>query len=223
MKNLRPIVFASVLLLAPAFALAQTAGVSASAQATSSVNTGKPRPLVAPPPIKNVNRDTNAFLSGIRDERRAAVASSTAELRARIEAKQVEVRLRVEAAKARALERFGEAVQRSVNNIVERLSGNAENLSTIADRIGARIEELESSGADASASAELLIKARADITAAQDSIAAAGTVLAAALASSDPKAQMPKVRAAVAAAETAIRQAKLSLQMTLDSLKTLNQ
>ena len=122
--------------------------------------------------------------------------------------------------KQKAKEKFGTAVQRSVGNIVDALTNAIERLTAIADRIDARITEAQSQGKDTATSTALLAGARTDISAAQDKVAAVGTALSAALASTTPKGEMPKVRAAVKAAEDAIRTAKQSLQKTLNSLKT---
>src|SRR3989344_5766323 len=198
MKNLTYIALALGLLLAPAFALAQDA---------------KPLRPFAPPPVKNIIRD-------IASTTHAEIKDFRGEIKNKIEAKREGVRTRVEEAKQKAKEKFGSAVQRSVGNIVDALTNAIERLTAIADRIDAKIAERQSQGKDTATSTALLAGARTDISAAQDKVAAVGAALSTALASTTPKGEMPKVRAAVKAAEEAVRTAKQSLQKTLNSLKT---
>jgi len=198
MKILINAALALGLLLAPAFALAQDA---------------KPLRPFMPPPVKNIIRD-------IASTTRAEIKDFRGEIKNKIEAKREDVRTRVEEAKQKAKEKFGTAVQRSVGNIVDALTNAIERLTAIADRIDARITEAQSQGKDTATSTALLAGARTDISAAQDKVAAVGAALSTALASTTPKGEMPKVRAAVKAAEEAVRTAKQSLQKTLNSLKT---
>jgi hypothetical protein len=141
------------------------------------------------------------------------------EMRGKLELKKEEVKDRLEGAVQKAQEKFGEAVQRSIGNIVEKLTKAVEHLTAIADRIDKRIDEREAEGKNMSVSVGLLATARTDIAAAQDKITLVGTVLTTALASTTPKGELPKVRAAVKTAEDALKKAKESLQKTLESVR----
>ena len=213
MKNFHYVALTAALLLAPAFVLAEEIGVSANTDAT--LKTEKPRPLTAPGQIlKNIRENASSTRAEIKDVRE--------ETRLKIETKREEVRTKIEAVKEKARQKFSQAVQTSIANIVDRLTGNAENLGNIATRIDSRISELQAKGINMDASIALLTTARADITAAHDKITAVGTTLSAALASATPKNEMTKIRAAVKAAEDAIHTAKDSLKATLDSVKAAN-
>ena len=219
MKHFHYVALAAAILLAPAFVLAEETSVSANADATLKADlpaqTGKPRPLVAPGQIlKNIRENASSPRADIKNTREDA--------RLKIEAKKEEVRAKVDAAKEKAREKFSQAVQISVNNIIDRLTGAAEHLGTIATRIDSRISELQAKGINMDASIALLTSARSDITTAQDKITAVGAALSAALANATPKTEMAKVRAAVKAAEDALRTAKGSLKATLDSIKAAN-
>ena len=252
MKNLRYIALTAALLLAPAFVLAEEADQVSPTSATVKPLTDRPKPpvlkiLPLPAPgqilknirdnasstradIKNIKTDVRGFIGEKRDDTKARLASSTPQERQqmrddgriKIEQESGEVRTKVEAAKEKAKEKFGEAVQRSVGNIVDNLTKHAEQLGEIAARIDARITELQANGSNMDAPIVLLTAARTDITDVQDKVTAVGAALTAALASATPKTEMPKVRAAVKAAEDAIHIAKDALKQTLDSLKTAN-
>ena len=213
MKNFHYIALTAAILLAPAFVLAEETGVSANTDAT--LKTENPRPLVAPGQIlKNIRENASSTRAEIKDVREEA--------RLKIETKKEEVRAKVDAVKEKAKVKFSQAVQISINNIIDRLSGNAENLGNIAARIDSRISELQAKGINMDASVELLTAARADIATAQDKITVVGTALSAAIASATPKNEMTKIRAAVKAADDAIRAAKASLTATLDAVKAAN-
>ena len=252
MKNLRYIALTAALLLAPAFVLAEEADQVSPTSATIKPLTDRPKPpvlkiLPLPAPgqilknirdnasstradIKNIKTEARDFVGVKRDDIKARLASSTPQERQqmrddgriKIEQKRVEVKIKVEAAKEKAKEKFGEAVQRSVGNIVDNLTKHIEQLGEIATRIDARITERQANGSNMDAPIALLTTARADIAAAQDKLTAVGAAMTAALSSATPKTEMPKVRAAVKAAEDAIRTAKDALKQTLDSLKTAN-
>lgn len=149
----------------------------------------------------------------------AQMEAKRQEMREKLEQKKEEVHDRVEAAREKAQQKFGEAVQRSVSNIIDRLTKAAEHLTSIADRIDARIDEREAQGFNMSVSIGLLSTARTDIATAQDKIKAVGTTLTTALSSTTPKGEVPKVRAAVTVAEDALKKAKDSLQKTLESVR----
>ena len=150
---------------------------------------------------------------------RATMEQKRAELRDRLEAKKGEVHDRIEAAREKAKEKFGDAMERKVSNITDRLTKAAEHLTSIVGRIDARIKERESQGKNMSVSIGLLAEARTAIAGAQDKTAAVGTALTAALSSTTPKQEMPKVRAAVKAAEDALKAARESLHKTLESVR----
>lgn len=220
----------SALLLAPAFVFAQdtAATTNTSAEATATVKPPrppevKPRPLVLPTPQKIREMATSSRPAAVRSVLGERMASSTLkvheELRLKLETKREEARVKVEAAKEKARQKFGEAVQTSVGNIVDRLTKAIERLTTLASRVETRITELETTGADMSFSTELLVTARTNIATAQDKATAVGVALTAALSSSKPKEQMQTVRAAVKAAEDALKIAKQSLQDTLGQVR----
>ena len=210
MKNFQYVALTAALLLAPAFVLAEETSVSANTDAT--LKTEKPRPLVAPGQIlKNIRENASSTRADIKNVREDA--------RLKIETKREEVRTKIEAVKEKARQKFSQAVQISINNIVDRLTNHINKLGEIATRIDSRISELQAKGITMDASVELLTVARADIAAAQDKITAVGTALSEALASATPKNEMPKIRAAVKAADDAIRAAKASLKATLEAVK----
>jgi hypothetical protein len=176
---------------------------------------------------QNLMLQRKADVQTMLERKRMGLASTTAqliqkreEIRQKIEDKRATVLQRIEDAKTKAREKFGEAVQRSVGNIVNRLSNAVEHLNTIATRIDTKIKEYESQGRDMSVSVGLLAEAQTAITAAQDKISTVGTVLTTALGATDPKAQMPTIRAAVKAAEDALKAAKEALHKALESTKT---
>src|SRR3989344_2621516 len=154
MKNFHYIALTAAILLAPAFVLAEETSVSANTDAT--LKTEKPSPLVAPGQIlKNIRENASSTRADVKNLREDA--------RLKIETKKEEVRAKVDAVRERAKAKFSQAVQISVNNIIDRLSGNAENLGNIATRIDGRISELQAKGINMDASVELLTAARADI------------------------------------------------------------
>ena len=213
-KLLQTVAVTSAVLLAPAFVFAQEADVTvtAEASATTNVKPEKPRPLVAPGQIlKNIRENASSTRADIKNMREDA--------RLKIETKKEEVRAKVDAVKEKARAKFSQALQTSINSKVDRLTNHINKLGEIATRIDSRISELQAKGITMDASVELLTAARADIAAAQDKITAVGTALSAALSSATPKNEMPKIRAAVKAADDAIHTAKASLKVTLDSVK----
>lgn len=199
----------SALLLAPAIAFGQEADATVSTETTVSATaevTTPPKPRLGPGEV----------LRQIRETASTTRAQNTAQREVRRE----EAKVRMEAAKEKAKEKFGAAVQISVGNIIDRLTKHTTKLSELADRIGTRISELQATGKPMTASASLLVTAKADIASAVSAAATVDTTLTTALASSEPKAEMSKVRAAVGAADAAMKAAKQSLQKTLQSVKT---
>ncbi len=194
----------SVLLAAPLLVFAQT----------------QTRPPAFPSP-ENIRRIASTTKPFIEEHRGMASTSVEArmEMRIKLEDKRQEVEQKIEAAKQKAQAKFSQAVQTSVGNITDMLTRHVGDLTKIADRIDARITELQGKGADMTQSLMLLAQARTDITTAQTAVAAVGTTLSAALSAATPKTEVPKVRAAVKAAEDAIHTAKDSLQKTLQSVR----
>jgi HAMP domain-containing protein len=151
---------------------------------------------------------------------RADIKNGREDGRALLEQKKSDIKLKIEVAKEKARTKYGEAVQRSVGNIVDQLSKHVTDLTNIATRIDTRITELQGNGKDMSTSISLLATARTAIATAQDKVSAVGTTLAAMLSNTNPKSQFQSVRDAVKAAEGAIKTAKQSLQKALESVKT---
>lgn len=221
-------IISSVSLLVPAFALAQEADVSANAQVEAQAQVPRPpKPTLFPSPnnIRKIASTTKQFL----DERpKPGMMASTSgevrlELKAKIEARRAEVAQHVQEVKARAAAKFGTAVQTSVGNIVDMLTRHTEQLVAMADKIDARVQELQAQGKDMSGSLTLLAQARTDITAAQGAVANVSATLTAALAAKTPKQELTKVREAVRTAEEAIRKAKDSLRQVLESVRAEGQ
>lgn len=196
------------------------AGLRANASSTSnkgpgSANSGPGSLPKLGPAIRDIASTSRAF------------GSSTVEMvKARVEAikqiiakKREDMKERAENAKKEARERFGEHVETLVGNVSARLASSSANLSSIADRIDARIDTLEDEGHDMSVSIALLATARTDISVANDKILAVNTALETAMATTSPKGQIPAVRAAVKAAEDALKLAKEDLMKTLRSVK----
>lgn len=224
MKNLRYVLVALGLLLAPAFVLAQEVKprppVPLVPKARDIASTTKANIQDKKVEVRTLMQERKEEIKTILNTRKIATSSEArAEIRLKIETKKVEVQARIDAAKAKAKEKFGEAVQKSVGNIVNRLQKAVEHLTSIAERIDTHLAKLSSEGKDTDNAVALLAVARADIAIAQDKITAVGSALSAALASTNPKEQMPTVRAAVKAAEEAIKTAKESLKAVLESLR----
>jgi hypothetical protein len=93
-----------------------------------------------------------------------------------------------------------------------------ERLSSIADRIEGRIDELAADGIDVSASAALLETADAKLLEAADAVDAVIEAMEDALASEDPKAALADVKALKDAAKIEIREAHAALKAAAASL-----
>lgn len=215
---------ATTLLLAPTLAMAQMperprpelqgqmrAELKAEVHASTSPS-GIPK---LGPAIKNIASTT-----------RAIGASTTEMVKARVEAikemiakKREEMRQRADEARQKAKERFGEKVEMRVGNISARLASTSAHLSSIADRVDTRIDALEDQGLDMSASIALLAQARTDLSLADDKIVEVNEALEAAMSTTTPKAMMPEVRAAVKAAQDALKLAKDDLMKTIASIR----
>ena len=174
------------------------------AETTVEASTSKPRTLPPPPKLGPVIREINKVASTTR-ERLVQIKDAIAEHR--------------EAATERARERFGAVVQKTVTNIIDRLTGAAEELTTIAARIKAHIETKQAAGLAMAGSSAALATAEADISTAESKIGDASAALSAALASTSPKGEMVRVRSAVKAAEEALKVAKQSLKETLQAVR----
>lgn len=190
--------------------------------------------------IRDIKENAQNFIGQRRDDIRTLIASSTPAMirsmmgsstpetrqqmredsRMLIEQKKADVKTKIDAAKEKAKEKYSENVQTSVTNITDRLTNDANNLSTIAGRIDSRISELQAKGVNMDEAVTLLTAARADIAAAQDKITAVGAALTTALSSSAPKEKLAPVRTAVKAAEDALKAAKESLRNTFTAVKT---
>lgn len=229
----------ALIVLTPAFAMAQTATLNAGAyetdghkdvQASTSEreHEGDRVPKLGPA-IKAINYSAHAELKGIASSTRGElkhIASSTNEMvRAKVEAiksliekKREDGKKRADEAREKAHERFGAHVEELVGKISTRLASTSAKLGSIADRIDTRISARQAEGQDMSNSIVLLATARTDISAANDKILAVNTALDAAMGTTTPKGKMPAVRAAVKAAEDALKLAKNDLIKTLRSI-----
>lgn len=216
---------ATTLLLAPTLAMAQTperprpelgAQVRAELKAEVHASTSPSGVPKLGPAIKNIASTT-----------RAIGASTTEMVRARVEAikqliaqKRDTMKQRADEARQKAKERFGENVEMRVGNISARLASTSAHLSSIADRIDDRIDALEDQGLDMSASIALLAQARTDLSLADDKIVAVNEALEDAMSTTTPKTMMPEVRAAVKAAQDALKLVKEDLRKTVASIRT---
>src|SRR3990167_5291316 len=150
MKNLRYIALTAALLLAPAFVLAQSASIDIGADVRV-----KQLPAVRPAASAQVRVETKANVDASHAEMQANREQKREEMRTKMEERQTEVRAKIEAAKTKAQEKYGEAAQRSVGNIVDMLTKATERLGGIADKISARIIELQGMGVAMDGSAGL--------------------------------------------------------------------
>lgn len=177
-------------------------------------STTPPKPRLGPA-IKDIASSTRALSSSTVEMVKARVEA----IKQLIEKKREDMKHRADNARQIAKERFGEHVETLVGKVSVRLASTSANLSAIADRMDARIDTLQDEGHDMDGSIALLATARTDISAANDKILAVNTALEAAMGTTTPKAQMPAVRAAVKAAEDALKLAKDDLMKTLRSIK----
>lgn len=209
----------SLLVLTPAFAMAQAPGLRANIQADAQASTSNRNIPKLGPAIKNIASTTRAELS-------SAASSSLEMVRARVEAikglidkKREDMKKRADDARSKAKERFGEHVEMLVGNVSDRLASSSARLDAIAGRIDARIDALQDEGHDMSNSIALLAEARTDLSVANDRILAVNVALEAAMSTTSPKVQIPAVRTAVKAAEDALKLVKDDLMKTLRSIK----
>ncbi|MEK7068266.1 MAG: hypothetical protein AAB964_00435 [Patescibacteria group bacterium] len=213
-------------LLVPSLALAQTgASAGATVNASSSQNRAAPLPKLGPA-IKNIASTTRDAIKTSASTTREAIKVRVDAIHALIEQhkeavaeRKATLELRVEAAKTKARAKFNERIQQTVEALVDKLTNATDKLDAMADRVEEYIGTLESEGKDMSGSEALLAEARADITTAVEKATAASAALDAALASSTPKTEMPKVRAAIEEARVAIRAAHASLREVVVSIR----
>lgn len=232
----RAAIFAIALLVVPALALAEEGGVSVGASVEVHASSTKPKPPIFPKPgdvvrdIKGVASTTRNDIKTIASTTRAdvrMVASTTREaIKARLDAakdlfaqKRDTLETHIDAAKEKAREKFSSTTQQSVANIVDHLSGAADDLGSVAVRLDAFIKTKQTAGVNMDASVDALAQATTDIATANDKIAAVSDAITTALANKTPKADLPKIRTAVKAAEDALKVAKESLRATLQQIK----
>lgn len=208
----------ALIVLSPAFAMAQGTGLRADIKADVQASSSGRIPKLGPA-IRNIASTTRADI-------KERVSSTTEMVRARVEAikgliekKRGDMQKRAEEARSKAKERFGERIEHMVGNISARLASTSAHLDTIAGRIDTRIDTLQDEGYDMSDSIALLAQARTDLSLANDKILAVNTALDVAMSTTTPKGQIPAVRAAVKAAEDALKLVKDDLMKTLRSIK----
>ncbi len=209
--------FTALMVLTPAFALAQAPGVRANLQgevrASSTPKLGQS--------IKNIASSTRAEWKDAASTTRMAVKAKVDAIHALIAQHKEFMRLRADAARQKAHEHFGDKIEKLVGNISDRLASTSQRLADLADRADARIDELKVQGFAMSSSTILIARAQADIAAANIKITAVNTALADAmsLGTTTAKTEIPAVRTAVKAAEDALKLVKLDLQQTLMAIK----
>lgn len=194
MKKLIISLAALALLLPMAFASAKTEG-SASVHASSNIKLG--------PVIKAINRD-------------AKHASTT--FKTRVEAIHKAIDEHKDRIEKRA-DRWGEKVLKHVRKIIERLERAVDKFENISARLDSRIEKLQAEGFATASSSALLIEANADIAVANEKVLAVSAAFDAALGTTTPKAHLGNIRAAVSAAQEALKEAKRSLTEVIRSIK----
>ncbi len=221
MKKLILFILTAVV-LAPAVASAQQGqGNTLRAQVQADVRAST-TPAGLPklgPAIKNIASTTRAEIQGGASSTIEMVRARVEAIKGLIEKKRGDMKARAEEARTKAKERFGENVEKHVTNISNRLASTSAHLDQIADRIDSRIDTLEDEGYDMSDSIALLATARTDLSAANDKILAVNVALEAAMSTTSPKSQMPAVRAAVKAAEDALKLVKDDLMKAVRSIK----
>lgn len=214
-------------ILAPGIALAQGGQLQAQVRAEIKTQAGASttRPLTPSsipklgPAIKNIASTTRAQIEGGASSTIEMVRARVEAIKSLIEKKRDDMKARADNARTKARERFGERVETLVGNVSNRLASTSARLSTIADRIDTRIDALQDEGRDMDTSIALLAEARTDLSVANDKILAVNVALEAAMSTSTPKVQIPAVRAAVKAAEDALKLVKDDLMKTLRSVK----
>ncbi len=221
---------AASIIVGPSVVFAQGATVDtrATVQVQAGASTTPTRPMVPPlgPAIRQVASTTRDALLNTASTTREAVQARVGAIQELIAGhkqalaeRKATLQLRVEAAKVKARAKFNESIQASVEALVDKLTAATTRLDTVADKLEGHIGRLEAEGKDMSQSAALLADARAKITIATEAAATASATLDAALGASTPKAEMPKVRAAVQEAQTAIREAHAALKAVFPSIR----
>ncbi len=217
----------TLVVLTPAMAMAQApelrAQVRAEGKAEGHASGTKPlTPSSYPklgPAIKNLASTTRAELKGTGSSTVEMVKARVEAIKGLIDKKRMDMKVRAEEAKGKARERFGERVEHLVGKVSDRLASTSAHLDTIASRIDTRIDVLQDEGHDMGQSIALLAQARADLSLANDKILLVNSALEAAMSTTTPKGQIPAVRAAVKAAEEALKLTKDDLMKTLRSVK----
>lgn len=219
MKKLIAITTALVL-LSPALALAEGPGAGLRGDVRAEARMGDDSRKLGPA-IKNLASTTRAELKGAASSTREIIRHKLDDLHDLIETHKDTMQKRADDARERAKERFGEHVQKLVGTISDRLASSSARLAAIATRIDTRITALEAQGYDMSSSSALLAVAQSDLAAANVKITAVNQTLADAMSMSTTtaKAKIPAVRAAVVAAEDALKLVKSDLAKTLGSIK----
>ncbi len=217
------VLLAATLVLSPSMAMAQAP--EARTQIRAEMHASSTRPL-NPSSVPKLGPAIKNLASTTRAEFRDSASSTIEMVRARVEAikgliekKREDMKQRADDARAKAKERFGEHIEKLVGNVSARLASTSAHLDAIADRIDSRIDTLQDEGYDMSDSIALLATARADLSAANDKILAVNVALEAAMSTTTPKAEIPAVRAAVVAAQDALKLVKEDLMKTLRSVK----
>lgn len=196
-------------------------GIKAEVRADSnsgpgSFNSGSGRLL---PSLKNIASSTRAEFKGGASSTMEMVKARVEAIKGLIDKKREDMKSRADDARGKAKERFGERVEHLVGQVSNRLASTSNNLDVIAGRIDTRIDTLQDEGHDMDGSIALLATARADLSLANDRILAVNVALEAAMSTTTPKGQIPAVRAAVKAAEDALKLVKDDLIKTLRSVK----
>jgi hypothetical protein len=226
----------SLLILTPAFALAEGPGPSsnlrirAEAQLhASTTNSGRPAPGIGQSikkEIENAHGDIRKIASSTREDIQR-IASTTRDIvrgkidaiRAIIEKHKEDTDKKAGEARDKARARFGEHIEKLVGTISDRLASTSTRFISLADRADARIQALQGQGHAMTQSVALLATTRTDIQLAQTKILAVNTALAVTVSTTTPKSGIPAVRAAVKAAEQALEAVKKDLLKTLQSIK----
>jgi hypothetical protein len=230
-------VAAALIILAPAFALAEQgpgensgpggfrADVRAELHAsTTNSNRGPGGFPKLGPAIHDLASTTRAEfreLRGMGSTTREFIKRKVDAIHDLIEKHKEAMHERAEAAREKAHEHFGERIEGFVGKISDRLASTSQHLADLADRLDNKIDEFKGQGFAMSSSTTLLATAQTDIANANVKITAVNTALANAMSvgTTTAKAEIPAVRTAVKAAEDALRLAKEDLIKTLGAVK----
>lgn len=218
-------ILTALVVLAPAAAMAQApelrAQVRAEGKAEAGASTTNRSIPKLGPAIKNIASTTRAELKSSASTTAQMMHAKVEAIKGLIEKKRADMKARADDARGKAKERFGERIEHLVGQVSNRLASTSAHLDAIADRIDTRIDTLQDEGYDMQGSIALLAEARADLSLANDKILAVNAALADAMSAGTTtvKAKIPAVRAAVKAAEDALKLVKDDLMETLRSIK----